>query len=103
MTKLLEDLFHVGSVHTGIRFSARTRAADSDLELKRESRLRTFKVVLLIDGVETEVMFIEATSPIEAAHTVCEALIDGKSYEREKWALQITQHGWPGETCVIPP
>ena len=47
-------------------------------------------------------MFIEATSPIEAAHTVCEALIDGKSYEREKWALQITQHGWPDETCVIP-
>src|SRR6266849_4849780 len=103
MTKLLEDPFHVGAVLTRIQPSAPPRAAGSDLELKRESRVKTFKVVLFIDRVETEVMFIEATSPIEATHTVCEALIDGKSYEREKWALQITQHGWPDETCVIPP
>ena len=102
MTKLSEDLCRMGAVLTRIRPSARTRVADSDLELKRESCVKTFKVVLFIDRVETEVMFIEATSPIEAAHTVCEALIDGKSYEREKWALQITQHGWPDETCVIP-
>ena len=59
MTKLSEDLCRVGAVLTRIRPSARTRVADSDLELKRESCVKTFKVVLLIDRVETEVMFIE--------------------------------------------
>jgi len=92
----------MGAVLTRIRPSAPPRAAGSDLELKRESRVKTFKVVLFIDRVETEVMFIEATSPIEAAHTVCEALIDGKSYEREKWALQITEYGLPDKMSVIP-
>ena len=70
--------------------------------MKRQAHVKTFKVVLLIDGVETEVMFIEVATPRVAGRIVCAALIHGKSYEREKWALQITQHGWPDETCVIP-
>ena len=63
--------------------------------MKREPQLKTFKVVLLIDGVETEVMFIEAASHVDAGRIVTEALINGKNYEREKWALQIAEHG-PG-------
>jgi len=34
--------------------------------MERESGPKTFKVTLLIDGVETEVMFTEAASHTEA-------------------------------------
>ena len=61
--------------------------------MRRQSGSKTFKVVLLINGVETEVMFIEATSQIAAGKIVRSALIDGKSYERERWRLQISEHG----------
>jgi len=70
--------------------------------MKREAHLKTFKIVLLIDGVETEVMFIEAATPRVAGRIVCAALIHGKSYEREKWALQITEYGLPDKMSVIP-
>jgi hypothetical protein len=70
--------------------------------MKRGSRVKTFKVVLLIDEVETEVMFIEAATLMAAGHIVRAALIDGKSYEREKWVLQITEHGLADKTYVIP-
>jgi hypothetical protein len=70
--------------------------------MKRGSRVKTFKVVLLIDEVETEVMFIEAATLMAAGNIVRAALIDGKSYEREKWVLQITEHGLPDKTHVIP-
>jgi hypothetical protein len=68
----------------------------------KNARIRTFKVVLLIDGVETEVMFIEAASHRDAGQIVSAALIDGKSYEREKWALQITNYSLPAKTYVFP-
>jgi len=64
--------------------------------MTRESPIKTFKVVLLIEGVETEVMFIEATSQVTAGRVVRAALIDGKSYEREKWTLQISEQGREG-------
>ena len=68
----------------------------------KNARVRTFKVVLLIDGVETEVMFIEAASHRDAGQIVSAALIDGKSYEREKWALQISDYTVPAKTYVLP-
>lgn len=70
--------------------------------MKRKSHPKSFKVVLLIDGVKTEVMFIEATSQRDAGHIVTAALIDGKSYERETWALQINEHGLAEKTQRIP-
>jgi len=68
----------------------------------KNARVRTFKVVLLIDGVETEVMFIEAASHRDAGQIVSAALIDGKSYEREKWALQISDYTVPVKTYAPP-
>jgi hypothetical protein len=62
--------------------------------------LKIFKVVLLIDGVETEVMFVETTSHVAAARIVRSALIDGKSYEREKWRLEISERGRGGAIPV---
>jgi hypothetical protein len=41
------------------------------LHVQREPELNTFKVVLLIDGVETEVMFIKAVSHMEAGKILC--------------------------------
>lgn len=70
--------------------------------MKRASRLKTFKVVLLIDRVETEVMFIEAANVRDAGRIVTTALIDGKSYEKDEWALQISEHGLAGKIGRIP-
>jgi hypothetical protein len=42
--------------------------------MKREAHVKTFKVVLLIDGVETEVVFIEAATPRVAGRIVCAGL-----------------------------
>jgi len=47
-------------------------------------------------------MFIEAATPRVAGRIVCAALIHGKSYEREKWALQISEYGLPDKMSVIP-
>ena len=49
------------------------------------------------------VEFIEAASQLDAAHIVSAALIDGKTYEREKWALEISERGLPDKIYDIRP
>lgn len=47
-------------------------------------------------------MFIEAANVRDARRIVTTALIDGKSYEKDEWALQISEHGLAGKIGRIP-
>ena len=63
----------------------------------KHEHTKTFKVSLILDHVETEVMLVKAGTHREAARIARAALVSGKKHEGKKWQLRITEHPATGE------